>query len=175
MRHRSRVQQGLHRPPNANGQSRVVNPLDFKMTTLDGTYAVCRLDTRSGVQDSGVPHSSIFGSSARGESASEPGFPGWVRGGFWSITQTSDELSIVCPQECVPGGVLHEGGWRVLKVPGPLSFALTGIMASISSALADAGISIFALSTYDTDYILVKADQLENAIDALRRQGVEFE
>ena len=70
---------------------------------------------------------------------------------------------------------MHEGGWRVLKVPGPLSFALTGIMASISSALADAGISIFALSTYDTDYILVKADQLENAIDALRRQGVEFE
>lgn len=149
--------------------------MNLKMTTLDGTYAVCRLDTRSGVQDSSVPHPSIFSSSAPGESASGPGFPGWVRGEFWSVTQTFDELSIVCPQECVPGGVLHEGGWRVLKVLGPLSFALTGIMASISSALADAGISIFALSTYDTDYILVKADQLESSIEALRRQGVEFE
>ena len=152
-----------------------MNRLRLKMTALGCTYAVCRLDPRSGVQDSSVPHSSMFGSSASDLSTSGPGFPGWVRGEFWSITQTSDELSIVCPQECVPSGVLHEGGWRVLKVLGPLSFALTGIVAFISSALADAGISIFALSTYDTDYILVKADQLENAIDALRRQGVEFE
>lgn len=134
--------------------SRVVNRLKLKMTALDGVYAVCRLDTPSSVPGSSVP--------------------GWVCGAFWSITQTSDELSIVCLQECVPSRVSHEGGWSVLKVLGPLSFALTGIVASISRALAEAGISIFALSTYDTDYVLVKADQLESAIEALRRQGVEF-
>lgn len=74
----------------------------------------------------------------------------------------------------MPGEVSHEGDWRVLEVLGPLSFALTGIIASISSALAEADISIFTLSTYDTDYVLVKADQLEKAVEALKRQGVEF-
>lgn len=119
------------------------------MTVLDGVYAVCRLDRESG-------------------------FPDWVSGAFWSVTQTPEELSIVCLQERVPGEVSHEGGWRILKVLGPLSFELTGILASISSVLAEAGISIFALSTYDTDYILVKADQLEDSVKALTRQGVEY-
>lgn len=69
---------------------------------------------------------------------------------------------------------MHEGGWRIIKVIGPLDFALIGLMASISRALAEAGISIFALSTYDTDYVLVKAVQLERAVEALTSRGVEF-
>jgi hypothetical protein len=147
----------------------VVNRLRLKMTTLDGVYAVCRPDARASGAGSGAP-----GSSVRGAGMVGSGVPDWVRGEFWSISRTPDELSIVCPQECVPGGVQHEGGWKVLKVLGPLSFALTGIMASISSILDEAGISIFAVSTYDTDYILVKADQLEGAIEALRCRGLEF-
>ncbi|MGI6083513.1 MAG: ACT domain-containing protein [Limnochordia bacterium] len=123
--------------------------LKLRMTVLDGVYAVCRLDPRSGM-------------------------PSWATGSFRSITQTGDELSVVCPQECVPSGVLHEGGWRIIKVIGPLDFALIGLMASISRALAEAGISIFALSTYDTDYVLVKAVQLERAVEALTSRGVEF-
>lgn len=163
----------------------VNNCLELRMTALDGIYSVCRMDTSSGASGSGAPGSDSLkfgspGSSTPGSrlpdsSIAGSRLPNWVGGEFWSITRTSDELSIVCPQECVPSGVLYEGDWRVLKVLGPLSFALTGILASISGALAEAGISIFALSTYDTDYILVKASQLEGAIEALRGQGVTFE
>ena len=74
----------------------------------------------------------------------------------------------------MPSGIRHEGDWRIIKVLGPLSFDLIGIMALISSALAEAGISVFAMATYDTDYVLVKADQLERALKALTRQGMEL-
>ncbi|MBN1372589.1 MAG: ACT domain-containing protein, partial [Anaerolineaceae bacterium] len=71
----------------------------------------------------------------------------------------------------VPGGVRAEGGWRALKVLGPLDFSLTGILAGLASTLAAAGVSIFALSTFDTDYIMVKESSLGTAIEALREQG----
>ena len=98
--------------------------------------------------------------------------PAWaLLGEFFSVTRTTDELSIVCPQALVPAQVQAERGWRALKVAGPLDFALTGILASLAGALAKAGISIFAISTYDTDYVLVKAETLERACDLLRAQG----
>lgn len=98
--------------------------------------------------------------------------PGWAsQGAFWCIARTSDELSVVCEQGYVPAGVRTEGGWRALKVLGPLNFALTGILAGLAGVLAVAGVSIFALSTFDTDYILVKEDSLGAAIAALREQG----
>jgi hypothetical protein len=90
---------------------------------------------------------------------------------FWSVTRTSDELSIVLPEEHVPAGGEAETGWRCLKVKGPLDFGLTGILASLATPLAKAGVSIFALSTYDTDYVLVKDSDLEEAKRALSAGG----
>jgi len=86
-----------------------------------------------------------------------------------AIARTQDELSIVCPEERLPAGVRAERGWRAIGVVGPLDFGLTGIMAALSGALAAVGISLFAISTYDTDYILVKEEALDRALDALRR------
>lgn len=78
---------------------------------------------------------------------------------------------MVCPEADVPSGVLAEAGWRCLKVQGPLDFALVGVMASLTGPLAAAGVSLFALSTYDTDYLLVKAGNLAQAVDALESAG----
>ena len=90
---------------------------------------------------------------------------------FWSVTRTEEELSIVLPEEYAPAGSRAETGWRGLKVEGPLDFDTPGILASLALPLAKAGISIFALSTYDTDYILVKEKDLEKAKRALRANG----
>jgi hypothetical protein len=101
--------------------------------------------------------------------------PPWsTKGQFFSLTKTADELSIVCEQSQVPQGVESEAGWRALKVLGPLDFGLTGILASIANPLAAASISIFALSTFDTDYVLVKASQLELAQTVLSKAGYEI-
>jgi uncharacterized protein len=93
---------------------------------------------------------------------------------LFSITRTEEELSVVCRQEYIPSGVVCEGNWRCLKVLGPLDFSLTGILAGLSTALAARGISLFAISTYDTDYIMVKAPDLEEALDALKGAGHEI-
>jgi hypothetical protein len=90
---------------------------------------------------------------------------------FWSATRTEDELTIVLPEEVVPAGWQAEMGWRCLKVLGPLDFSLTGILASLAASLAEAEVPIFAISTYDTDYILVKEENLERAKQALLASG----
>lgn len=91
--------------------------------------------------------------------------------GFCSVTRTEDEISVVVPEEVVPATWRAERGWRCLKVHGPLDFGLTGVLASLSVPLADAGISIFALSTYDTDYLLVRAADLDQATSVLTACG----
>jgi uncharacterized protein len=104
----------------------------------------------------------------------DPGaaLPQWVLGGaLWSVTHTPDELSVVCEAQRVPPGVQMETGWRALQVAGPLDFSLTGILAGISGVLAEARISLFAVSTYDTDYVLVKEDHLPRAMEALSGAG----
>jgi uncharacterized protein len=94
--------------------------------------------------------------------------------GLVSVTRTDGELSVVCPAEHVPAGASRaETGWRLLTVRGPLEFTLTGIMAALSGTLAAAGVALFALSTYDTDHVLVRADDLDQAITALRAAGHE--
>ncbi|MFV3076675.1 ACT domain-containing protein [Niveispirillum fermenti] len=104
--------------------------------------------------------------------AAEAPLPAWVAGpGFASITRTADEVSIVVDQGRVPADVAMVGGWRALKVRGPLDFGLTGILAALAVPLADAGISLFAIATYDTDYILVQQDALDRAITALTAAG----
>jgi uncharacterized protein len=88
-----------------------------------------------------------------------------------SITRTADELSVVLPQTEVPSGVHAEPDWRALSVRGPLPFHLTGILASLSAPLAEAGVPIFALSTHDTDWLLVGHDHVGDACAALEHAG----
>ena len=128
-------------------QSKRAESAEMDLKVLPGLYAVCRLEATEAI-------------------------PAWaVDGGLFSVTRTADELSIVCEQDRVPDGIRCERDWRVLKVAGPLDFALVGILASLAGALADAGISLFALSTFDTDYLLVQADAVERAVAALRAAG----
>ncbi len=99
-------------------------------------------------------------------------FPEWARpGDLLALVRTRDELSVVCAERYVPPDVRAERGWRSIQVQGPLDFALVGVLASIAAPLARAGVSIFALSTYETDYVLVKEDSLERAVAALNQAG----
>jgi uncharacterized protein len=88
-----------------------------------------------------------------------------------SITRTAEELSIVCPEELAPSGARGEAGWAWLALEGPIPFTATGIMSSLLAPLAEAKVGIFAISTYDTDAILVKQDQLAAAVAALEQAG----
>jgi uncharacterized protein len=86
-----------------------------------------------------------------------------------SMTRTAGELSVICPAGVVPPGFQCEPGWRAFKVAGKLEFSAVGILASIVTPLAEAGIAILSISTFDTDYILVRSHALDQAKDALRR------
>ncbi len=102
----------------------------------------------------------------------EERIPAWASlGDFFSITKNSEELSIVCEEDMTPGTVRAERGWRALRVQGTLDFALTGILAAIATPLAEAGVSIFAISTFNTDYVLVMGRDLDRAISALTVMG----
>ncbi len=102
----------------------------------------------------------------------DAGLPDWVEGGhFWSVTRSDSELSVVCREEDVPEDASAERGWCALEVAGPLDFSLTGVVASLVSPLADAGVPIFVLSTFDTDYLLVREPDLPRAAEALRGAG----
>jgi hypothetical protein len=92
-------------------------------------------------------------------------------GALWSMTRTDDELSLVRAAEAVPSDARAERGWRALRIAGTIDFALTGVLASVLAPLGEAAISIFALSTYDTDYVLVREQALGAAVDALRAAG----
>jgi hypothetical protein len=117
------------------------------LTPLEGTYAVCRLGP-------------------------DAPLPSWAStGAFRSITRTAEELSVVCRQDAVPEGVRCERGWRCLRVAGTLDFSLVSVLASLLRPLADAGISAFVVSTFDTDYLLIKGEKLETAGEVLRRAG----
>jgi len=121
-----------------------------RLILLPGVLAICRLEATASI-------------------------PEWATlCPFWSMTRTEEELSLVCPETNVPQEVKRETGWRALKVEGPLDFSLTGILASLTAPLATGKISVFAVSTYDTDYLLVKDEQLEKAVQALREDGYEI-
>jgi hypothetical protein len=100
--------------------------------------------------------------------ASDAAFPAWaLEGGFISVVRTRDELSIVCSEEGVPEGAIAERGWVALKLEGPFPFSMTGVLASFLQPLAEAEVPIFAISTFDTDYVLIKQENLEQAVFAL--------
>ncbi|HUI73664.1 MAG TPA: ACT domain-containing protein [Candidatus Acidoferrum sp.] len=117
------------------------------ITVHPNAYAICRLEAEEAV-------------------------PRWASGGeFLSVTRTEKELSIVCEETPVPGEVHAERNRRLLQIEGTLGFTLTGVLASVASPLAEAEISIFAISTYDTDYILVAQQDLERASAVLEEAG----
>lgn len=95
---------------------------------------------------------------------------------FCFAARTDNELSLVCPSSLVPNDALEQNdGWSMLRIAGTLDFSLVGILSKIAAILADEGVSIFAVSTYGTDYLLVKAGLLERVLSALRRNGYQVE
>jgi len=117
----------------------------MEVAVLPGTLAICRL---------------------RGSDR----IPSWaleLHEGFVSITRTPDELSIVCPQDAVPPDTTVEEDWRALVIPGPIPFESTGVLSALAVPLAEAGIPIFAISTYDTDYVLVRESNVQRALHVL--------
>lgn len=90
---------------------------------------------------------------------------------FYSVTRTEAEVSVVCTEDAAPAGAEVENDWRALEVAGPLDFTMVGAMASLTAPLADVDVSVFVVSTYDTDYVLVHAAALERAVAALRDAG----
>jgi hypothetical protein len=114
----------------------------------------------------------LNGSFAVSKLKSDAKIPDWASAtDFISVTRTEDELSIICPEDDVPTSVECERGWRCIKVAGPLEFSLVGVMASVLNPLKEAKLSIFAISTYDTDYVLVKIENFEKALEALVKAG----
>ena len=117
--------------------------IKLSLSVLHDRLAVCRLDKNDNI-------------------------PYWAtEGAFFSVSRTNDELSIICSENKVPENIKSEKNWIALKVIGPLDFSLTGIFASLANALAEAKISILAVSTFDTDYILVKSRNLEKTVKVL--------
>lgn len=102
-------------------------------------------------------------------------FPEWAQAeGLLALVRTPQEVSIVCAERFVPPGVKAEPGWRALMVEGPLEFNQVGVLSSLTESLAQAGVSIFAVSTFNTDYVLVKQSQLDQAVRALEQAGHEL-
>jgi GNAT superfamily N-acetyltransferase len=122
-------------------------PHRLRVVPLEGTFAVCRL-------------------------APDTPLPAWAAGGaFVSVTRTDEELSVVCRQEAIPDGVRCDLGWRCLRVAGTLDFAVVGVLASLLEPLVAAGVSTFVVSTFDTDYLLVKEQDFHRAAATLCRAG----
>ena len=115
---------------------------------LEATYAVCRLPADS-------PAPSLDTSN----------------GDFVCVARTPHELSVVCPEERAPAGAKIEGPWTALQVVGPMDLTLVGVLADLTTTLADAGVPIFAISTFDTDYLLVRDLDAAPAIAALADSG----
>jgi uncharacterized protein len=96
-----------------------------------------------------------------------------LESGFFGVARTHDELSVVCSEERVPDDALAERGWVALKLEGPFPFSMTGVLASFLQPLAKAQISIFAISTFGTDYVLIKHTDLKRAVPVLGLAGHE--
>jgi uncharacterized protein len=122
----------------------------LKFRSLPGTFVVCRL-----AADAPIPQLT----------RTAP---------FTSITRTGDELSIVCPTDQAPSNAKCESPWTCFKLEGPFPFSLTGVLASFLDPLAQRGVSIFAISTFDTDYVLVKEEHTGTALETLQAAGHEL-
>jgi uncharacterized protein len=98
--------------------------------------------------------------------------PAWAAGGeFSAVVRTPGELSIVCEESAVPAGVKAQKGWGVIELVGPFDFGLTGVLASVLGPLAEAKVPIFAISTFDTDWVLIPGEHIEKAVRTLTAAG----
>lgn len=93
------------------------------------------------------------------------------QGSFWSVIRSPGEITLVLPEKYVPDGCDAETGWTCLEVEGPLEFSLTGVLASLANPLAKEGISIYVISSFSTDYLLIKRGQADRACDVLEKEG----
>jgi len=120
----------------------------------------------------GLKFSFLRGSYAISRFAAETPLPNWLpTAGFVSTTRTSEELSIVCSESDIPADVKADREWTCLKLEGPFPFSLTGILSSFIAPLSANAIPIFAISTYDTDYVLIKQPFAGTALDVLSKAG----
>ncbi len=119
----------------------------MKLELLSGNYAICQVKKEE-------PYSEWISKDA-----------------FSSVTETDQEKSIVCLDDSIPDHITKEQGWRLMRVMGVLDFSLIGILSSILEPLAEYKISVFAISTYNTDYIMVKEETLNKAAEALKKKG----
>jgi uncharacterized protein len=127
-----------------------LTPRSLKFSIVPGSFAVCRLGAGSPV-------------------------PAWgLQGTFFSVAGTTDEVSVVCLATQVPKEIRHEADWACLKLLGPFPFAETGVLSSFIQPLSDRAIPIFAISTFDTDYVLVKESWVEEAIRVLQEAGYQL-
>jgi len=102
--------------------------------------------------------------------------PDWCQGEtLAALVRTTDELSVMCEESLVPDDVISEGNWCALKLLGLLDFSLVGIMARLATTLANVDVSIFAISTYETDYVLIKQNQLDVSLKALNQAGYSIQ
>lgn len=124
------------------------------LRAIPGTFVVCRLDAADALSADCL------------QALRQPGTP------FVSVTRTASELSMVCPAHLAPAGARVEGPWQAYAVDGTLDFAMVGVLVRLTTPLAAAGISVFAVSTYDTDYLLVPADRGETAVRAWLAAGL---
>jgi hypothetical protein len=119
--------------------------IKLKLKVLSSNYGVCRFD----------PHTEV---------------PSWaMQGDFFTVSKSQEELSIVCQASLIPADIKAEKEWRIFKIEGPFSFTQIGILNAVTSVLSENGISLFAVSTFDTDYIMVKCADLDRSIQALRK------
>ena len=102
--------------------------------------------------------------------------PTWVdEGSFYALVKTPEETSLIANVDCVPKNVRCESDWKLMRVVGTLDFSLTGVIAGLTTCLANAGVSVFVQSTFDTDYLMVREDQLQLAIESLTASGHSIE
>ena len=120
----------------------------MNLSLLDTALAICRLDPAAGM-------------------------PAWfvLAPPLTAAVVRAGELTLVAPEDAVPADVIAERAWRALEVDGTMDLAMTGVTAKLSAALAEAGVALFAVSTYDTDVLLVRDEQADRAVEALRAAG----
>jgi hypothetical protein len=98
--------------------------------------------------------------------------PEWLMGpGFWTVSSSREEMTLVCRAARIPPGVQSSGGWRCLRIEQHFSFEVPGVLASVLNPLSEAGVGIFANSTFSTDYVFIMGSDLDKAVAALKAHG----
>lgn len=154
-----------------------VRPLTILLLVMGGQMPTADAQSPTGQRRARLPLELLPDTLAICRLPADAPMPTWASTGgpFLTLSRTADELSITMVQRSVPPGIRCERDYRALRVRGSLPPNLVGILLSIAEPLAEAGLSIFAISTYETDYVLVKARDLDAALEALRKAGHQLD